>query len=78
MVQEDIKLNKIIYKIVPKKLEEAEFWRLYFSQVLFVLDSVKTYGQYPPPPPPPKEQTPAKKVDVKVPPPPSESSCVIS
>ena len=52
-VQEDIKLNKIIYKLVPRKLEEGEFWRLYFSEVLFVLDSVKAHGQYPPPPPPP-------------------------
>ena len=31
-VQEDIKLNKIIYRLVPRKCEESEFWRLYFSQ----------------------------------------------
>lgn len=49
-VQEDIKLNKIIYKLVPRRLAESEFWRLYFSQVLFVLDSVKVHGKYPPPP----------------------------
>ena len=49
-VQEDIKLNKIIYKLVPRKIDESTFWRLYFSQVLYVLDSVKTHGQYPPPP----------------------------
>lgn len=48
-VQEDIKLNKIIYKLVPRKLSESDFWRLYFSEVLYVLDSVKTHGQYPPP-----------------------------
>ena len=48
-VQEDIKLNKIIYKLVPRKMEESEFWRLYFSEVLHVLDSVKVHGQYPPP-----------------------------
>ena len=52
-VQEDIKLNRIIYKLVPKKLEESEFWRLYFSQVLYVLASVKEHGMFPPPPPPP-------------------------
>jgi len=48
-VQEDSKLNKIVYRLVPRKLEESEFWRIYFSEVLFVLDSVKTTGQYPPP-----------------------------
>ena len=52
-VQEDIKLNKIIYKLVPRKIDESEFWRLYFSEVLFILDCVKAHGQYPPPPPPP-------------------------
>ena len=36
-VQEDIGLNKIIYKLVPKRMAEPEFWRLYFSQVLHVL-----------------------------------------
>lgn len=50
-VQEDIKLNKIIYKLVPRHLDESEFWRLYFSQVLHVLQSVKLHGTYPPPPP---------------------------
>ena len=55
-VQEDIKLNKLTYKLVPKKLEESEFWRLYFSQVLHILDSVKLHGTYPPPPPPPPRQ----------------------
>ena len=54
-VQEDIKLNKIVYKLVPRKIDESEFWRLYFSQVLFILESVKVHGQYPPPPPPPPE-----------------------
>lgn len=78
-VQEDIKLNKIIYKLVPKKLEESEFWRLYFSQVLFVLDSVKVHGQYPPPPPAEPENTGGQKASKKVPPPPpSESSCIVS
>ena len=78
-VQEDIKLNKIIYKLVPKKLEEAEFWRLYFSQVLFVLDSVKVHGQYPPPaPPPPPAETPSKADAKAPPPPPQDSSCVLS
>jgi len=48
-VQEDIKLNKLVYKLVPRKLTESDFWRLYFSEVLFVLDSVKAHGQYPPP-----------------------------
>ena len=32
-VQEDIGLNKIIYKLVPRKCSESEFWRLYFSEV---------------------------------------------
>ena len=74
-VQEDIKLNKISYKCVPRKVEEAEFWRLYFSQVLYVLDSVKACGQFPPPPPPPQEK--ARKV--APPPPPSDgSSCIVS
>ena len=52
-VQEDIKLNKIIYKLVPRKVSEEEFWRLYFSKVLYVINSVKEHGVYPPPPPPP-------------------------
>ena len=52
-VQEDIKLNKIIYKLVPRKVSEEEFWRLYFSKVLYIIDSVKEHGVYPPPPPPP-------------------------
>ena len=81
-VQEDIKLNKIIYRLVPKKVEESEFWRLYFSQVLYVLDSVKAHGQYPPPPPPPTEPAPAfKKGAVRQLPPPeasSGSSCIVS
>ena len=81
-VQEDIKLNKIIYKLVPKKLEESEFWRLYFSEVLFVLDSVKRHGQYQPPPPPPPADVAGGKKEAKKPvvppPPPSESSCIIS
>ena len=53
-VQEDIKLNRIIYKCVPRRCEESEFWRIYFSQVLHVLECVKKHGQYPPPPPPPE------------------------
>lgn len=32
-LREDIKLNKIIYRLVPKKCTESEFWRLYFSEV---------------------------------------------
>ena len=81
-VQEDIKLNKIIYKLVPRKTTESDFWRLYFSQVLFVLDSVRTHGQYPPPPPPPPPQ-PSGTSDVvrKVAPPappPYGSTCLIS
>lgn len=119
-VQEDIKLNKIIYKLVPRKLTESEFWRLCaprwtepipphcatalpstptmslapmffacpmcphahvslrprtdFSEVLFVLESVKKYGKYPPPPPPPSEKPAERR---KPPPPPSESSCLL-
>ena len=80
-VQEDIKLNKIIYKCVPKKLEESEFWRLYFSQVLYILDSVKVHGKFPPPPPPPppvgKGGT-TKGVAPALPPPPDGSSCILS
>ena len=76
-VQEDIKLNKIVYKLVPKKTDESDFWRLYFSEVLYVLDSVKTHGQYPPPPPPEPEK-PKKAPRKKPPPPPDDSSCVVS
>ncbi|KAL1520289.1 hypothetical protein AB1Y20_021881 [Prymnesium parvum] len=50
---EDIKLNKIIYRLVPKHLTEEQFWRLYFSKVLYILDSIKQHGVYPPPSPPP-------------------------
>ena len=57
-VQEDIKLNKIIYRLVPKRLREEEFWRLYFSKVLYIVACVKEYGVYPPPPPPPQEAPP--------------------
>lgn len=32
-VQEDLNLNKLVYKCVPRKLSESEFWRIYFSQV---------------------------------------------
>lgn len=34
---------------MPRRAEETEFWRLYFSQVLYVLDCVKEHGCYPPP-----------------------------
>ena len=47
-VQEDARLNKMVYRLVPRKLTESDFWRLYFSEVLFMLDSVKKHGQYPP------------------------------
>ena len=82
-VQEDIKLNKIIYKCVPKKLEESEFWRLYFSQVLYILDSVKVHGKFPPPPPPPpppvgKGGTTKGVAPTLPPPPPDDSSCILS
>mmetsp|Transcript_9328 Transcript_9328/g.27248 ORF Transcript_9328/g.27248 Transcript_9328/m.27248 type:complete len:107 (+) Transcript_9328:249-569(+) len=50
-VQEDGKLNKLTYACVPRKLSESDFWRLYFSKVLYVLDSVKVYGTFPPPEP---------------------------
>ena len=38
---------------MPKRLAEDEFWRLYFSRVLHILESIKAHGVYPPPPPPP-------------------------
>ena len=56
-VQEDTGLNKLIYCLVPRKMEEADFWRLYFSKVNYIIDSVKTFGVYPPPPPPPASET---------------------
>ena len=59
-VQEDIKLNRLIYKIVPRQADESEFWRLYFSQVLYVLDCVKKHGRYPPPPPQPPAPPPKR------------------
>ena len=78
-VQEDSRLNKLVYKLVPKKLEESEFWRIYFSQVLFVLDSVKVHGQFPPPAPPPKEEPTLDTKNPNIPPPPPpDSRCVIS
>merc|ERR1719162_2114635 len=52
-VQEDKGLNKMIYCIVPRKLTESDFWRLYFSKVNYIIDSVKTHGVYPPPAPKP-------------------------
>jgi len=88
-VQEDIKLNKIIYRLVPRKLEESEFWRLYFSEVLFVLECVKVHGVYPPPPPPPPPPPEAKEAGgtavkagekgkkVARPPPEDEPSCAV-
>ena len=52
-VQEDKGLNKMIYCLVPRKMEETDFWRLYFSKVNYIIDSVKTHGTYPPPAPKP-------------------------
>ena len=39
-----LKLNKIVYKLVPKKTDESDFGVTYFSEVLYVLCSVKTHG----------------------------------
>ena len=61
-VQEDIKLNAIVYKLVPRRISESEFWRLYFSQVLHVLQCVKVFGAYPPPPPPKPTREPGRAV----------------
>jgi len=70
-VQEDIKLNRLTYCLVPKRLSEGEVWRLYFSKVLHILDSVKVHGTYPPPKAvePPAAAAPAPAVDA-----PSDSS----
>uniref|UniRef100_A0A7S4B2G2 BSD domain-containing protein n=1 Tax=Chrysotila carterae TaxID=13221 RepID=A0A7S4B2G2_CHRCT len=48
-MQEDIKLNRLTYVLVPRRISESDFWRLYFSKVGYVLDSVKEHGTYPPP-----------------------------
>lgn len=48
-VQEDAKINKLTYACVPRRMDESDFWRLYFSKVLYILDSVKQHGTYPPP-----------------------------
>jgi hypothetical protein len=93
-VQEDIKLNRLIYKIVPRRAEEPEFWRLYFSQVLYALESVKAHGSYPPPaapraraPLPPAAAGPStgsqafragRAQKAPAPPPVEESACVVS
>ena len=65
-VQEDNRLNKLTYLLVPKRCNESTFWKLYFSKVLYILDCVKTHGTYPPPAPqkptpePLAHQTPAE------------------
>ena len=81
-VQEDIKLNKIIYRLVPRRLSEDEFWRLYFSKVLHILESIKTHGVYPPPPPPPPPPPQDADAFVKGAPrkaaaPPEDDSCLV-
>ena len=43
----------MIYCIVPRKRTESDFWRLYFSKVNYIIDSVKKHGVYPPPAPKP-------------------------
>lgn len=79
-VQEDKGLNKMIYCLVPRKMEETDFWRLYFSKVNYIIDSVKTFGVYPPPPPKPPPEPPKKaKPDARTAQaaPADESSCLL-
>ena len=74
-IQEDIKLNKLTYALVPRRLDESSFWRLYFSKVLWILDCIKAHGTYPPPEPspPPPEQAAATRVEAK----PDSESCAV-
>ena len=50
-MQEDQKLNRCVYCLVPRHLSESDFWRLYFSKTLAMWDSVKTHGMFPLPAP---------------------------
>ena len=75
-VQEDQKLNRCVYCLVPRHLSESDFWRLYFSKTLAILDSVKTHGTFPPPAP----KAVAKKKKAKAaaaPPPEDDSYCAV-
>jgi len=75
-VQEDQKLNRCVYCLVPRHLSESDFWRLYFSKTLAILDSVKQHGTFPPPAP----KAVAKKKKAKAaaaPPPEDDSYCAV-
>mmetsp|Transcript_11956 Transcript_11956/g.24296 ORF Transcript_11956/g.24296 Transcript_11956/m.24296 type:complete len:148 (+) Transcript_11956:108-551(+) len=77
-VQEDTGLNRMIYCIVPRKLTESDFWRLYFSKVNYIIDSVKTHGVYPPPAPkPPPPPTAVQAVSKPTPTAADDSSCLL-
>uniref|UniRef100_A0A7S0EHP2 BSD domain-containing protein n=1 Tax=Phaeocystis antarctica TaxID=33657 RepID=A0A7S0EHP2_9EUKA len=77
-VQEDKGLNRMIYCIVPRKQTESDFWRLYFSKVNYIIDSVKVHGVYPPPAPqPPPLPASARAASVVAPSAADESSCLL-
>ena len=74
-VQED-QAQPLRLRLVPRHLSESDFWRLYFSKTLAILDSVKTHGTFPPPAP----KAVAKKKKAKAaaaPPPEDDSYCAV-